>query len=533
MKDYSFKAVIFDLDGVITKTASVHAKAWKIAFDEYLRLREKRDGEPFREFTHEVDYLRYVDGKPRYEGVKGFLKSRGISIPYGDPSDIPDKETVCGIGNKKNKMFRQILEDQGAEIFTSTVDFIKSLKQAGIRVGVASSSKNCEIILKSAGLEGLFETRVDGVVSVELGLKGKPEGDIFVRASLNLGVSPRDAVVIEDANSGVEAGRNGGFGMVLGLARKDNEDELLKNGADIVVNDMVDIDLERIEKWFQRIPTPLFEAWESMDKNSNDIFDNKNIYLNPYYNRFGKSIFSNEKRIALFLDYDGTLTPIVERPELAVLSDEMRDVVKRLADRYTVAIVSGRMREDVERLVGIEGLFYAGSHGFDIRGPGFSMIQKEAERIIPVISKITEELSKGLGEIPGALIEAKRFSVAAHYRLVDERYLPKIEDFVQNIIKKNESLRLMSGKKVFEILPNIDWDKGKAIRWIMKALNISWEEDSVVYIGDDVTDEDVFRIVRTRGTGILVSDKPRPSQADFRLSSPDDVKELFERLLNK
>ena len=153
------KAVIFDSDGVITKTAKVHARAWKAAFDEYLRLREERDKEPFREFTHENDYLPFVDGKPRYEGVRSFLESRGIHIPFGEPEDSPEKETVCGIGNRKNVKFVEVLKSEGVEVYDSTVKFIKELKSAGIRVGVASSSKNCQQVLQAAGIEELFETR--------------------------------------------------------------------------------------------------------------------------------------------------------------------------------------------------------------------------------------------------------------------------------------------------------------------------------------------------------------------------------------
>lgn len=507
MSRYSFSAVIFDLDGVITKTAQVHAEAWKLTFDEYLRIREKRDGEPFREFTHDADYLPYVDGKPRYEGVRSFLESRGINLPYGDPSDTPEKETICGIGNRKNLMFREALKKKGAEIYPSTIEFIKVLKKSGIRVGVASSSKNCKAILESAGIGDLFETRVDGEVSLQMGLKGKPEGDIFVTAAKNLGAEPANSVVVEDATSGVQAGRNGGFGLVVGIARKDNEVELAENGADIVVRDMSEIDIDYIEQWFHKKPLPLFDFW-------NDA----------------REVFSR-KKLVFFLDYDGTLTPIVERPELAIMSQDMRDIVKEISRKYTVAIVSGRMREDVEGLVKIEGIFYAGSHGFDIMGPGFSMVEPRAKEVIPVVSRVIENLSKELGNIRGVLIEEKKFSVAVHYRLVEEKYISAIKSVVDRIVQENRVLRMMSGKKVFELLPDIDWDKGKAIRWIMDALKISWSESSVIYIGDDVTDEYAFRIIRTRGRGILVSEKLRESAADFWISSTAEVKRLFERII--
>ncbi|MBN3039808.1 MAG: beta-phosphoglucomutase family hydrolase [Candidatus Omnitrophica bacterium] len=249
---FSFKAVVFDLDGVVTKTALVHAAAWKAAFDEYLRLREKRDNEPFKEFTHQNDYLPYVDGKPRYQGVKSFLKSRGINIAFGQPSDAPDKETVCGIGNRKNLKFREVLRTKGVEVYSSTIAMIEKLKASGVKIGVASSSKNCKYIIESAKIEGLFETRVDGEVSAQLGLKGKPHGDIFVKAAQNLGARPDESIVVEDATSGVAAGKNGCFGLVLGIARENNQKELYDNGADVVVRDLKEITLEKIEEEFSK-----------------------------------------------------------------------------------------------------------------------------------------------------------------------------------------------------------------------------------------------------------------------------------------
>jgi len=249
---YLFEAVIFDLDGVITRTALVHSHAWKKMFDDYLRYREEKHGEPFKEFTQKEDYLPYVDGKPRYEGVKSFLESRGIHIPFGDPSDNVELETVCGLGNRKNITFNEVLVREGVSVYESTVQLIHDLKKAGIKVGVASSSKNCEAVLEAAGLISLIETRVDGVVSAEMGLKGKPEPDIFTTAAANLGVKPHKAVVIEDATSGVAAGRAGNFGLVLGIAREENNLELLINGADIVVDDISETSMEAINNWFKK-----------------------------------------------------------------------------------------------------------------------------------------------------------------------------------------------------------------------------------------------------------------------------------------
>lgn len=250
MQERAFDAVIFDLDGVITATASIHSRAWKQMFDEYLHRREVERGEAFQEFTHAGDYLAHVDGKPRPKGVASFLQSRGIEIPYGDPDDLPDAETICGLGNRKNEVFNQILRREGAEVFQTSVDLIKDLRRRGIRIGIASSSKNCRTVLESTGLLDLFDARVDGIVSVELGLHGKPEPDIFTVASDMVGVTYDRAVVVEDAVSGVQAGAAGGFGLVLGIAREGNAKELRANGADLVVHDLGEIDFEGLQRWF-------------------------------------------------------------------------------------------------------------------------------------------------------------------------------------------------------------------------------------------------------------------------------------------
>jgi beta-phosphoglucomutase family hydrolase len=246
----NFDAVIFDMDGVITKTAVAHSLAWKKMFDEYLHHREKTRREPFREFTHAHDYLSFVDGRPRYKGVETFLKSRGINIPFGKPDDDPNKETVCGLGNRKNEFFNKVIEEEGVEVYDSTIKLIRELLEKGVKVGVATSSKNCVLILEKAGITSLFETRVDGVVSAELGLHGKPAPDIFMTASDNLGVEHSRAVVVEDAVSGVQAGARGNFGLIIGVARENNSHELKTNGADFVVEDLSEINAEELDRLF-------------------------------------------------------------------------------------------------------------------------------------------------------------------------------------------------------------------------------------------------------------------------------------------
>ena len=243
---WAFDAAIFDMDGVVTKTAAVHSLAWKRMFDEFLQRRAKQRGEAFRAFTHAHDYLAYVDGRPRYKGVETFLRSRGSELPWGTPDDAPDRETVCGLGNRKNVHFNHIVETEGVGLYDSTVALIGELRARGLRVGLATSSRNAAIVLGKSGTAALFETVVDGLVSEKLGLKGKPEPDIFVTAAQQLGAGPARAIVVEDAVSGVQAGARGGFGLVIGVARENNEAELRASGADLVVRDLAETSLEEI-----------------------------------------------------------------------------------------------------------------------------------------------------------------------------------------------------------------------------------------------------------------------------------------------
>ncbi len=247
---HDFEAVIFDLDGVITDTASIHSMAWKQTFDGVLKHHSNLYDKKYIAFDIKNDYLLYVDGKPRYEGVESFLNSRNIIFPYGCPEDKPEQLTVCGIGNRKNELFNKLLDEKGAFVFETTVNFINTLIEHDIKIAVASSSKNCRHILKKAGLEHYFKVCIDGVTSVNRKLKGKPEPDIFITACQDLEVSPDRAVVIEDATSGVAAGKAGNFGLVVGVARHDNQNELRIHGADIVVNDLSEINIKDIQTWF-------------------------------------------------------------------------------------------------------------------------------------------------------------------------------------------------------------------------------------------------------------------------------------------
>lgn len=238
-----FEAAILDMDGVITRTARAHAAAWKKMFDDYLAERSEREGKGYLPFDDRDDYYRYVDGKPRYDGVRSFLESREVHLPFGHPGDPPGFETVCGLGNRKNGYFLKHIEEEGVEVYESTTDFVERMKNMNRGVAVISSSRNARAVLEAAGVRELFPVIVDGVDMAERNIAGKPAPDIFLEAAGQLRVAPDAAMVIEDAQSGVEAGRAGGFALVIGIDRSGSNPGLSSSGADIVVSDLSDIKL--------------------------------------------------------------------------------------------------------------------------------------------------------------------------------------------------------------------------------------------------------------------------------------------------
>jgi trehalose-phosphatase len=239
---------------------------------------------------------------------------------------------------------------------------------------------------------------------------------------------------------------------------------------------------------------------------------------------------AGDRSLAIFLDYDGTLTPIVGHPEKAFLSDSTRQTLRALAMQAPVAILSGRELEDVRKRVAVDGIVYAGSHGFDIAGPR-GLRRQEAREFLPALDAAEKELREKLAGIAGALIERKRFSIAAHYRNVNEIDFPKLERVVSEVATRHRKLRRIDGKKVYELLPNIDWDKGKAVLWLLEKLGLERPNAHPIYIGDDRTDEDAFRALEQRGTGVLVSEQPRPTAARYALKNPAEVERFLQELI--
>jgi len=242
-----------------------------------------------------------------------------------------------------------------------------------------------------------------------------------------------------------------------------------------------------------------------------------------------QEIAARGARLAIFLDYDGTLTPIVSRPDEAVLTDSTRAILRSLAAKMPVAILSGRDLEDVRKRVAIDAIVYAGSHGFDIAGPR-GLQRQEATKFLPALDAAEKELREKLAGIAGALIERKHFSIAAHYRNVNESDFPKLERAVGEVAAQHRELRTMDGKKVYELLPNTDWDKGKAVLWLLENLGLEHGKVRPIYIGDDRTDEDAFRALGQRGAGILVSEQPRPTAASYSLKDPSEVEHFLREV---
>ena len=240
-------AVIFDMDGVVTQTARLHSRAWKQLFDEYLETRRRR-GESHEPFDPVHDYLAYVDGKPRYEGVRSFLEARGIEIPFGSAGDGPDVESACGLGNRKDRYFERLLHEEGVEVFASTVKRLEELRRDGVKTGLVTSSKHGGQVIELAHLTHLFDVIVDGNTAEERRLRGKPDPDIFLEAALALGTTPGRAAVVEDAVSGIEAARRGDFASVIAVNRGKNREPLERAGADLVVDDLAELSADEIQE---------------------------------------------------------------------------------------------------------------------------------------------------------------------------------------------------------------------------------------------------------------------------------------------
>ncbi|MFQ6328673.1 trehalose-phosphatase [Nocardia sp. CWNU-33] len=497
-------AVIFDMDGVVTDSASIHAAAWTELFDEFLARRPACAGQDRSPFT-EADYLRFVDGKPRYRGAADFLAARGITLRWGDPSDPESAETVCGLGNRKDDLFRDRIARDGVPVFESTVTLVRRLGAAGIRTAVFSASRHCAQVLAAAGIADLFAVRVDGIDAEELGLAGKPDPAMLLEATRRLGAEPERTVVVEDAEAGVAAGRSGGFALVVGVDRNAHADQLRAQGADVVVGDLARVLLRGGFRRMSEVPD-VFEFWPRIEN------------------------LLNTERAAVLMDFDGTLAEIVADPAAAKPIDTATTVLAKLATECTVAVISGRDLTDLCDRVGVQGIWYAGSHGFELMAPdGTRYVHDAAPGAEHALTRTADELRHRLRDIPGVLVEHKRFAVAVHHRNVAAGKVSRVVAAVHET-GHAAGLRVTHGRRVTELRPDVDWDKGTALRWILEHLTAPLMP---VYLGDDLTDEDAFDAVESDGLAIVVrhnENGDRYTAARYAVAGPRQVGDFLDRV---
>jgi len=497
-------AVIFDLDGVVTNARALRAAAYKRAFDDYLSGRPANGNEVCSPFTEE-DYRRYVDGKPPHDGFAEFLASRGISLR--PPSVSVVDETLIGLADRTEDAFLDML-DEGVSAFESTLDVVSELHQAGIATAVCSWNRNCDRVVRAAGIENLFAVCVDGAVVDGVGMCGTPELAVLVEATRRLDADPGRSVVVADAVTGVEAGRSGGFAVVIGVDRTGSTDELLASGADVVVDDLADVEVRKGDLRVSQLPDAL---------NS--------------YGQLAGVVAGREPLVCL--DFDGTLSEIVADPGTATLVDGAAKALERLAALCPVAILSGRDSADLRDRVGVRGIWYAGNHGFELIAPDGRYHQNDAAAAaVPILATAAAEL-RNLERIPGARVEHKRFAVAVHYRNVAPERVAEVVAAAHRHGRRH-GLRVTNDRKVIELRPNLDCDTGMSLRWIAACIHQSGRVVPI-YIGDDLTDEDALNAIRYTGIGIAVrhdEDGDRPTAAQFTLRNPREVAVFLRRGAN-
>ncbi len=393
-----------------------------------------------------------------------------------------------------------------ARLLESTVVLAQKLRGVDVATAACSSSGHCQEILKTAGVDDLFDVCVDGTVAGGRGLAGSGHPVVLLEATRRLGVRPQRCVVVEDADAGAVAGRDGGFALVIAVDRNGHIDEPLRFDADIVVADLSDVAVRTGDKRISEIPNAL----ES----------------------YGQLIgITNARESMLFLDYDGTLSPIVSDPGAATLVDGAAEALELVAAVCPVAVLSGRDLADIRTRVGRPGLWYAGSHGFELAGPDGTYHQNDAAAaFVPVLGRAAAELCDSLVQIPGVRVEHKRFAVAVHYREVAPEHVGEIIAATHRLGQR-AGLRVTGGRMLVELRPDIDWDKGTALAWIRDHVEATGSL-MPIYIGDDLTDEDAFDTVQFDGVGIVVrhdEDGDRKTAANFTLQSPDQVREFLQR----
>jgi trehalose 6-phosphate phosphatase len=501
------KAVIMEMD-LIIQTAIIHKTAWK---QTLIGLPGNMPNEILRLFDEL--YEKYLDGQPMYHGLEKLLQAKEINLPFGNINDSPGEKTVCALGNLKQKNFNRLLNEPEVKTFSDAAKQIYNWKKLGIKTAIISADENFDEVLDTKDIRTLFDVKINGQKSRQKGLKEKPEADIYMQAVKELHVSPESCILLDDSVAGLQAGSKANFGLLVGVNRYGNRKILSENGADLVIDSFEELDLlndPEIKGWFtQNIPPFASE-----------------------YVKIGDEVYG--KTPVLFLDYDGTLTPIVKHPEDAVISQEMQEVLKECASKFRVAAVSGRDMNDLRNKVNLPNLIYAGSHGFHISGPdGLYMEHEKSDEILPRLDELEKKLQKEFSHIKRAQIDRKRYAIAVHYRNVNKEDVPFMLEKLNEIIANFPDLKKGKGKKIVELKPNIEWNKGKAVKWILEKLNLTDKNKYIpIYIGDDVTDEDAYKVLKDWGMGIQVGPGATNSAARYRLRNVYQVRMLLKDLAN-
>lgn len=501
-----YDAVLFDLDGVITDTAAVHARTWTKLFDEFFRRRAPRAGEDHSPFT-DADYRCHVDGKTRIDGIQDFLSSRGISLEKDRGGTDPAHNTVAGLAARKQQLFQDELR-AGVVAFDSAVALVHRLGAAGIRTAVYSSSMNCRFVLSAVGLDDAFDVVIDGRNAEQAGLKGKPDPALLLETAARLRLRPDRCVVIEDSQPGLIAARDGGFGMIVGLG-SEHVAELVAAGADAVVGDLDEIAVHPAGRRMSSLP----DALSSLDMLA--------------------AVLASRQPLIL-ADFDGTLSDIVDDPARATILPSAKDALAALAAWCPVAVLSGRDALDVRTRVGVPGVWYGGNHGLEIISPdGRRHDHEDASCAKLSLHRAMEALQDALSDVVGLELEHKQYSIAVHHRRVDTASIARVTA-AAHAIARREGLRVAQGRRVIELRPDMNWDKGSALRLVTESLGRT--DVLAVYLGDDLTDEDAFDAVERDGIGILIrheEDGDRPTTARLAVDSPAQAARLLSEIASR
>ncbi len=505
-------AVILRFEGVVADYSTNEAEIWKDLIDGYLSERSERTGEEYEPFDRRGDYYGRVAGMSSRAAVSSLLAVRGITLPLGRPNDNSTEETVWGLANQADESIRSWLQTHPIGVLPGAASFLALLADAEIKIAIISPWAMVNGILENAGLRNSVHVEVIANNIANMSYPNSSAGKALLEAARHLRGEPSQMAVLESSLAGIGAARQEGFGLVIGVDRESQEDRMVRAGAHWIINDPAELCVNQDRRLGLRTVASLPSIWSSEEE-------------------IKKRVKYTE--LAVFLDYDGTLTPIVDDPEDAVLETAMRDTLAELSKNTTVAIISGRDLPDLRQRLGLSSsIFLAGSHGFDIAGGGkWRETLEKGTEFLPLLDRAESELHQRLNVIQGIHVERKRFSIAIHYRHVQDKDLARLKTDIESILDQEPRLRGSSGKKVYQIQPRIDWDKGKALTWILGKLGLNRNKLFALYIGDDITDEDAFRTLPGWGVGIVVRDGDRRTSAEYRLDNPEDVRAFLNFLI--